>query len=193
ISDKNLIASILEHNYLPTIMLENYSAKMSKDEFSAFKVQKIKADIASEFDFLATIENDSIIKAEAYAVKYQVQAYTKSLRYKHCEWYDNGDVGGRHNKGLVCREERCEVHMHRVIEASREERKLEDVMSFDQETKIENNWFYGYKGDSMRMKSDFSSEVVNVGMVSQGSCSGKEMLESFPGTSSKNIAPRNIV
>lgn len=193
INDKNLIASILEHDYLPTIMFENYSAKMSNDQFLSFKVQKIRASKSNEFDFLTSVEEDSIIKAQAYAVKYQVQPYTKILRYKHCEWYDNGDVGGRHHKGLVCSEQRCEVQMHRVIEAHREERKLEDVMSFDQETKVEDNWFYAYEGDSMRMKNDFASDIVNVGMVSQGSCAGKEMIDSFPGTSSKNIAPRNIV
>lgn len=193
LNDKRLIAAILEHNFLPTIMFENYSAKMSRDEFSSFKVQKIKAEKANEFDFVTTIDKDSIIKAQAYAVKYQVQSYTKGLRYKHCEWYDNGDVGGRRTKRLVCSEERCEVNMHRVVEVSREERELEDVMSFDQETKIEDDWFYAHAGDSLRMKSDFASEIVNVGMVGQGSCAGKEMLEVFPGTSSQNIAPRNIV
>ena len=166
---------------------------MASDDFVAFKVHNIKASHSREFDFTSVIEKDSIIKAEAYAVTYTISQYNKSLRYKHCEWFDNGDVGGRHNKALVCSERSCEVVMNRVVESSRQKRALKEVMSFDQDTKVEDNWFYAYRGDSFRMKSDFESEIVNVGMVGQGTCAGKEMLDSFPGTSSMNIAPRNIV
>ena len=193
IEDKDLMIKILRHSSLLALNINEESMEMAQDKFSPFKIHPLKLKQTHEFDQSFEIKNDDFALLKTYQVEFQARVYPLSLRFKKCVWSDNGDVGGRRNKDMRCHEERCEVQMQQVVEVKREEVSQQNVISFDQEVLKEGNWLYAYSGDSMRLKENFDTQVVNVGLINQGNCAGKEMIDALPGTSQKNIAPRKIV
>jgi len=193
LKDKNQIKEILMHFQLPALRLESKSLKMTDDGFASYKIHPLKLKESQEFDHSFKLNADNLTRVKIYSVQYQVRPYNLSLRYKNCIWYDNGDVGGRHSKNLRCREERCDVQMQQIIETKREELKDNTLLSFDQDVTTYNNWFFGYTGDSMRLNDAYQTEIASAGLVNQGTCAGKEMIDALPGTSQENIAPRKIV
>lgn len=196
ITDKARIREILQHRLLPSLKLNDREITMAKDEFASLKVHALVLKQTQEFDHSLELKEETLTRLKTYSIHYSTQTYSASLRYKDCVWVDSGDVGGtagRRDKRMQCSEKRCDVRMQQVVEASREEIENNNVLNFDQNMHRQKNWFYGYAGDSMRLNSSYGTQVVSVGMISQGSCAGKEMIDGFPGTSQKNIAPRKVV
>lgn len=193
ITDKTRIREILQHRLLPSLKLNEREIAMSKDNFAPLKVHSLTLKQTQEFDHALELKEETLTRIETYSVKYSTQTYSLSLRYKDCVWIDRDPPGGRHNKRFDCSERRCDVQMQQVVVVSQEEIENDDILNFDQNMHRQANWFYGYAGDSMRLNSSYDTQVVSVGMVGHGSCAGKEMIDAFPGTSQKNIAPRKVV
>lgn len=193
ITDKTRMREILQHRLLPALKLNEREVGMTKDEFAPLKVHSLTLKQTQEFDHSLELKEETLTRLKTYSIHYSTQTYPVSLRYKDCVWIDRDPPGGRHNKNFHCTERRCDVQMQRVVEASREEIENKDILNFDQNMHRQKNWFYGYAGDSMRLNSSYDTQVVSVGLISHGSCGGKEMIDAFPGTNQQNIAPRKVV